>query len=131
MSYTFYTINTVVDIGDGNSGILNSDKFTSTMNLMRLAECIMQHSYPLMVSVTKNEVDLRDNTISNYYNLPQYWGKCTVSTFKFSLELDIDLNIDNIPLVIPTVLDNDRIVKFKTSNINGTINTSILKTTFK
>lgn len=126
--YTFYTINTVVDIGDGSTPMINDGKFTGAMNLSRLVETITIHDYPMMVSIVKNEVDLSKDSNSDFYNLPAFWGKCTVSTFKFALTNDVTLKINGVPLVLPTVVNNSRITKFLT--MNSTRNISIIKQTF-
>lgn len=126
--YTFYTINTVVDIGDGSTPTIIDSKFTGAMNLSRLLEAIMVHDYPMMVSVVRNEVDLTKGNNSEFYSLPSVWGKCIVSTFKFALPIDVNLRLNGIPLVLPTVVNNDRITKFITTNC--TRNISISKQTF-
>lgn len=128
-SYTFYTVTTVVDIGDGSTKpIISDNKFTGTMNLCRLVETIMVHSYPMMVSVVHCVVDLSKNNNHSYYGLPECWGECTVSTFKFALPMDIDINVDGIPLVLPTIVNGVRITKFSTES--STKNIHITKQTF-
>ena len=119
--YTFYTIHTVVDIGDGKTPTIIDSKFTGAMNLSRLLEAIM-------VSVVKNEVDLYKDNNSSFYNMPISWGKCTISTFKFALPMDVELRLNGIPLVLPTELNGKRITKFITSGDD--INISISKQTF-
>lgn len=126
--YTFYTIHTVIDIGDGSTPTIKDGKFTGAMNLSRILEAIMVHDYPIMVSVVKTEVDLTKGNNSEFYNLPSSWGKCTVSTFKFSLSKDVNLRIHGIPLVLPTELNNQRITKFIMNN--STRNISVSKQTF-
>ncbi|GAB0877558.1 hypothetical protein MZ16F87_41750 [Escherichia coli] len=126
--YTFYTINTVVDIGDGTTPTIIDSKFTGAMNLSRLLEAIMAHDYPMMVSVVKTEVDLYKDNNASFYNLPVSWGKCTLSTFKFAIPMDVDLRLNGIPLVLPTELNGKRITKFITTG-NDT-NISISKQTF-
>lgn len=126
--YTFYTINTVVDIGDGSTPTILDSKFTGAMNLSRLLESIMVHDYPMMVSVVKNEVDLNKGNNAEFYDLPSSWGKCTVSTFKFAIPMDVNLRINGIPLVLPTEVNRQRITKFIT--MNSTRNISISKQTF-
>lgn len=126
--YTFYTIHTVVDIGDGSTPTIIDGKFTGAMNLSRILEAIMVHDYPMMVSVVRNEVDLTKGNNSEFYNLPSSWGKCIVSTFKFSLSKDVNLKIHGIPLVLPTELNYQRITKFITNN--STRNISVSKQTF-
>lgn len=126
--YTFYTIHTVVDIGDGKTPTIIDSKFTGAMNLSRLLEAIMVYDYPMMVSVVKNEVDLYKDNNSSFYNIPFSWGKCTISTFKFALPMDVELRLNGIPLVLPTELNGKRITKFITSGDD--INISISKQTF-
>ncbi len=126
--YTFYTIHTVVDIGDGSTPTIIDGKFTGAMNLSRILETIMIHDYPMMVSVVRNEVDLTKGNNSEFYNLPSQWGKCIISTFKFSLSKDVNLRIHGIPLVLPTELNNQRITKFIMHNC--TRNISVSKQTF-
>lgn len=127
-AYTFYTINTVVDIGDGSTKPIENNKVTSTVNLNRLLEQIMVHSYPMMVSVNEIQVDLSSSTESVHYNLPSIWGKCTVRVFKFALPVDIDIKIDGVPLVIPTLINDQRISKFTSTGDERNI--SINKKTF-
>lgn len=127
-SYTFYTISTVVDIGDGHTKPIENEKMTSTVNLNRLLEQIMVHSYPMMVSVSETLVDLKKYTNSSYYNLPAKWGECIVRTFKFALEHDVDIKIDGIPLVLPTIVNGIRINKFVSTGTERNI--SISKKTF-
>lgn len=135
-SYTFYTINTVIDIGDGKTPPIENNKFTGAMNLSRLLESIMVYGHPMMVSINKLEVDLSKNNNSTFYNLPEQWGNCVVSTFKFTLPVDVDIIIDGIPLVVPCIVNNTRLTKFNTLNIQNTQNTqsacniSITKQTF-
>lgn len=126
--YTFYTINTVVDIGDGSTPTIIDSKFTGAMNLSRLLECVMEYDYPMMVSVVKTEVNLSDENNSSFYNLPSTWGKCIVSTFKFAIPMDVELRINGIPLVLPTVVNNNRITKFAITGKESNI--SISKQTF-
>lgn len=126
--YTFYTIHTVVDIGDGSTPTIIDGKFTGAMNLSRLIEAIMVFDYPMMVSVVKTDVDLMKDNNSDFYNLPSSWGKCTVSTFKFALPMDVNLQISGIPLVLPTVVNNIRITKLNTATSSRNI--SISKQTF-
>lgn len=128
-SYTFYTIYTVIDIGDGST--IKDGNLTSGMNLNRLLESIMVHSYPMMVSVSKDDIDMTKNNNSTYYSLPDDWGHCVVSTFKFSLPKDVDINLDGIPLVRPTVVNGYRINKFMSTGSDGSLpNISISKQTF-
>lgn len=125
--YTFYTIHTVIDIGDGNSTKQN-DILNSSKNLARLLESIMIQSYPMMVSLHTDEVDLSKNNNSAYYSLPRIWGMCKISTFKFALPMDVEISIDGVPLVLPSTVSGNRISKFK---ITGTDrNISITKQTF-
>lgn len=126
--YTFYTINTVVDIGDGNTPPIIDDKFTGAMNLARIIEVVMMYDYPMMVSVVKTEVDLSKNNNSEYYNLPSSWGKCIISTFKFAIPMDVVLKINGVPLVLPTIVNGARITKF--NSVNSNRNISISKQTF-
>ncbi|WNA16018.1 structural protein [Xanthomonas phage XaC1] len=124
--YTFYTIHTVIDIGDGNSkqnNILNSSK-----NLTRLLESIMSKSYPMMVSLHTDKIDLSKNNNSSYYALPRLWGECTISTLKFALPMDIDIPVDGVPLVVSTLVNQYRITKFKSTGLDRNI--SITKQTF-
>ncbi len=125
--YTFYTIYTVIDIGEGRNvnetEILNSNK-----NLLRLLESIMTYSYPMMVSLTITDVDLSKNNNSTYYSLPRIWGECKISTFKFALPMDINISVDGIPLVMPCIVNGKRISKFKISGSERNI--SITKQTF-
>ena len=126
--YTFYTIHTVVDIGDGATPTIIDGKFTGAMNLSRLIEAIMVFDYPMMVSVVRTDVDLMKDNNSDFYNLPSSWGKCTVSTFKFALPMDVNLQISGIPLVLPTVVNNIRVTKLNTATSSRNI--SISKQTF-
>ena len=96
--YTFYTITTVVDIGDGVTGSVKNGEFTATINLARLVDTIQQHAYPMMVPVTSTEVHLGRDGNDSFYHLPAVWGSCKVTTFKFSLDVDVDLDINGIPL---------------------------------
>ena len=127
-NYTFYTINTVIDIGDGNSTIKNGN-LTSGMNLNRLLESIMLYSYPMMVSIVRDKIDLTKNNNNTYYSLPIYWGECMISTFKFALPIDVDIDIDGIPLVVPCYVNNIRISKFDSITTNWNI--SITKQSFE
>lgn len=125
--YTFYTIYTVIDIGDGKT-IDESEILNSSKNLSRLLESIMSYSYPMMVSLTITDVDLSKHNNSNYYSLPRKWGECKISTFKFALPIDINISIDGVPLVVPTIVNGIRISKFKISSSERNI--SITKQTF-
>lgn len=127
-SYTFYTINTIIDIGDGNTTPISDGIFTGAMNLCRLVESIMVFDRPMMVSVVKTNVDLRKNNNSTFYNLPSSWGECIVSTFKFTLPMDVNINCNGIPLVLPTVVNGHRLTKFNSTTSERNI--SILKQTF-
>lgn len=129
-SYTFYIVNTVVDIGDGETGSVLNGELTGTINLGRMVESIMQHSYPMMVSVNTKMVDLSKDANASYYSLPAEWKYCKVSTFKFALEHDAVLDIDGIPLVVPCIVGDVRISKYNTSSALELINTSIEKRTF-
>lgn len=126
--YTFYTIHTVVDIGDGSTPAILDDKFTGAMNLSRIVEAVMVYDYPMMVSVVKNEVDLTKNNNSDFYDLPTSWGKCTISTFKFAIPMDVMIQVNGIPLVLPTVVNGTRITKF--NSVFSNRNISISKQTF-
>lgn len=128
ISYTFYTINTVIDIGDGKTPPIVNDEFTGAMNLSRLVECVMIYDRPMMVSVVNSVVDLTKNNNSTFYNLPSSWGECTVSTFKFALPMDIELKVNGIPLVIPTIVNGKRLTKF--NSVTSERNISITKQTF-
>lgn len=121
-------MNTVVDIGDGNTAPILDGSFTGAMNLCRLIESIMIFDRPMMVSVTKSIVDLSKNNNSSFYNLPSSWGECTVSTFKFVLPMDVNVNCNGIPLVLPTVVNNSRLTKF--NSVTTERNISISKQTF-
>lgn len=124
-SYTFYTIHTVIDIGDGSTSSVENGSFT---NLARLVEGIMLYSYPMMVSIHKTNIDLQDSLNSTFYDLPKTWGNVCISTFKFTLDKDVDLNVDGIPLVLPTIIKNNRITKFHSTGVDKNI--SIQKQTF-
>lgn len=126
--YTFYTIHTVVDIGDGSTPAIINDKFTGAMNLSRIVEAVMMYDYPMMVSVVRTEVDLSKNNNSDFYDLPSSWGKCIISTFKFAIPMDVMIQVNGIPLVLPTVVNGTRITKFNAVNSNRNI--SISKQTF-
>lgn len=126
--YTFYTIHTVVDIGDGSTPPITDGKFTGAMNLSRLIETVMVFDYPMMVSIVKTDVDLTSGNNSDFYGLPSSWGNCTVSTFKFAIPMDVNLNINGVPLVLPTIVNNIRITKFNA--VNSSRNISISKQTF-
>lgn len=126
--YTFYTIHTVVDIGDGSTPAIKDDKFTGAMNLSRIVEAVMMFDYPMMVSVVRNEVDLSKGNNSEFYDLPSSWGKCTISTFKFAIPMDVTIQVNGIPLVLPTVVNGTRITKF--NSVNSSRNISISKQTF-
>lgn len=126
--YTFYTINTIVDIGDGSTPAIEDGKFTSAMNLSRIVDSVMEYDYPMMVSVVKDEVDLSKGNNSEFYGLPSSWGKCIVSTFKFALPVDVNININGIPLVLPTTVNHTRITRF--NMVSSTRNLSISKQTF-
>ena len=125
--YTFYTIHTVIDIGDGKN-VNETEILNSSKNLSRLLESIMSYSYPMMVSLTISDVDLSKNNNSNYYSLPRIWGECKISTFKFALPMNINISIDGVPLVMPCVINDVRISKFKLSEPDRNI--SITKQTF-
>lgn len=127
-SYTFYTINTVVDIGDGKISPIVDTNFTGTMNLSRLVECIMMYERPMMVSINKTIVDLSSGTNSSFYNLPSSWGECVISTFKFALPIDVDFTFNGIPLVLPTLVNGIRLTKF--NSVTTERNISITKQTF-
>lgn len=129
-NYTFYIINTVVDIGDGETGSVLNGKLTGTINLGRMVDCIMQHSYPMMVSVTSKVVDLGLEANASYYSLPQEWGLCTVSTFKFTLDKNAEIELTGIPLVVPGEVNGNRITKYSTTCSTELQNTSIEKRTF-
>jgi|AGFT01.1.fsa_nt_gi hypothetical protein len=126
--YTFYTINTIVDIGDGSTPAIIDGKFTGAMNLTRIIQSVMDYDYPMMVSIVKNEVDLSKGNNSDFYNLPPSWGKCIVSTLKFALPVDVHIQLTGIPLVLPTVVNKTRITRFNLAY--STRNTSITKQTF-
>jgi hypothetical protein len=126
--YTFYTINTVVDIGDGSTQSIIDNKFTGAMNLTRIVDAIMMYDYPMMVSIVKTEVDLTKGNNGEFYNLPTTWGKCIVSTFKFAIPMDVIIKIDGIPLVVPTLVNDTRITRFNSTLSNRNI--SISKQTF-
>lgn len=127
-SYTFYTINTVIDIGDGSTPTILDGKFTGAMNLTRLVESVMVYDYPMMVSVVCTEVDLSKQTNSVFYNLPRIWGNCVVSTFKFALPMEVSIPISGIPLVLPTEVNGIRLTRF--NNTTSERNTSITYQTF-
>lgn len=126
--YTFYTVNTVIDIGDGVTSPIVDGKFTGAMNLSRLLETIMTYDYPMMVSVTKSEIDLSSDNNSDFYNLPPSWGKCIVSTFKFALSVNVNLTFNAIPLVVPCDVNGTRLTRFNSAN--SVRNISISKQTF-
>lgn len=126
--YTFYTINTIVDIGDGSTPAIHDGKFTGAMNLSRIVDSVMEYDYPMMVSVVKTEVDLSKGNNSEFYGLPASWGKCIVSTFKFALPVDVHINVNGIPLVLPTTVNKTRITRF--NMVSSTRNLSISKQTF-
>lgn len=126
--YTFYTIHTIVDIGDGSTPAIIDGKFTGAMNLSRIVESVMEYDYPMMVSITKDEVDLAKGNNSDFYALPPSWGKCTVSTFKFALPVDVHINVNGIPLVLPTIVNKTRLTRF--NMVSSTRNISISKQTF-
>lgn len=126
--YTFYTINTVVDIGDGSTPTISDGKFTGAMNLSRIVESVMEYDYPMMVSVIKAEVDLSKGNSSEFYALPPSWGKCIVSTFKFALPVNVHINLNGIPLVLPTMVNKTRVTRF--NMVTSTRNISISKQTF-
>jgi len=128
ISYTFYTINTVIDIGDGLTPPIVDGTFTGAMNLSRLIECVMEFDRPMMVSVAKTEVDLSKNNNSSFYNLPSSWGECIVSTFKFALPMNVDIKVMGVPLVLPTDVNGTRLTKF--NNTTSERNISITKQTF-
>lgn len=125
--YTFYTIHTVIDIGDGRN-VNETEILNSSKNLTRLLESIMSYSYPMMVSLTISDIDLSKNNNHAYYSLPRVWGECKISTFKFTLPMDINISIDGVPLVMPCVVNDVRISKFKLSGSERNI--SITKQTF-
>lgn len=125
--YTFYTIHTVIDIGDGRN-VNETEILNSSKNLTRLLESIMSYSYPMMVSLNISDVDLSKNNNHTYYSLPRVWGECKISTFKFALPMDINISIDGVPLVMPCVVNGVRISKFKLSG--SELNISITKQTF-
>lgn len=127
-SYTFYTINTVIDIGDGSTPTIIDGKFTGAMNLTRLVESVMVYDYPMMVSVVRNQVDLSKVNNADYYNLPRFWGNCVVSTFKFTLPMEVSIPLSGIPLVVPTVVNDLRLTRFTTATSER--NTSITYQTF-
>lgn len=126
--YTFYTIHTVIDIGDGSTPAIIDGKFTGAMNLSRIVDSVMEYDYPMMVSVNKDVVDLSSGNNSDFYSLPPSWGKCTVSTFKFALPVNVHINLNGIPLVLPTVVNNTRLTRFNMAS--STRNISISKQTF-
>lgn len=126
--YTFYTIHTIVDIGDGSTPTIIDGKFTGAMNLSRIVESVMEYDYPMMVSIVKDEVDLSKGNNSDFYALPASWGKCIISTFKFALPVDVNININGIPLVLPTVVNKTRLTRFNL--VSSTRNISISKQTF-
>ncbi len=128
ISYTFYTVNTVIDIGDGKTPPIVNNEFTGAMNLSRLVECVMLFDRPMMVSVVSTDVDLSKNNNSAFYNLPSIWGECTVSTFKFALPMDVELQLNGIPLVLPTIVNGIRLTKF--NSVTSERNISITKQTF-
>lgn len=125
--YTFYTIHTVIDIGDGRN-VNETEILNSSKNLTRLLESIMSYSYPMMVSLNISDVDLSKNNNHTYYSLPRVWGECKISTFKFALPIDINISIDGVPLVMPCIVNGVRISKFKLSGSERNI--SITKQTF-
>lgn len=127
-SYTFYTIHTVIDIGDGSTPTILDNKFTGAMNLCRIVESVMMFHHPMMVSVTKELVDLGKPTNSTYYGLPQIWGECIVSTFKFAIPMDVNISITGIPLVLPCIVNGQRLTKFNSTASNR--NVCISKQTF-
>lgn len=129
MSYTFYTINTVIDIGDGEQPVIKSGNVTTSMNLNRMVESIMIHGYPMMVSVQETIVDLEKDNNSYFYGLPKIWGECKIWTFKFSLnDYKETIKMDGIPLVIPVNVNGMRINKF--DSVSKIKNTSISFKTF-
>ena len=128
ISYTFYTINTVIDIGDGNTPPIVDGEFTGAMNLSRLIECVMMFDRPMMVSVVRAEADLSKNNNSAFYNLPSNWGECIVSTLKFALPMDVELKVNGVPLVLPSEVNGVRLTKF--NSVSSERNISITKQTF-
>ncbi|EBS4516390.1 hypothetical protein DQT32_03035 [Salmonella enterica subsp. enterica serovar Braenderup] len=128
ISYTFYTVNTVIDIGDGKTPPIVNEMFTGAMNLSRLVECVMVFERPMMVSVVRTEVDLSKNNNSSFYNLPSTWGECIVSTFKFALPMDVDIKVNGVPLVLPTEVNGTRLTRF--NSVTSERNISITKQTF-
>lgn len=127
-SYTFYTIHTVIDIGDGSTSTIVDGKFTGAMNLCRIVESVMMYHHPMMVSVTKALVDLSKPTNATFYNLPRVWGECVVSTFKFAIPMDVTISLNGIPLVLPVEVNGKRLTKF--NNTTSERNLSISKQTF-
>ncbi len=127
-SYTFYTVNTVVDIGNGNTPPIVDGEFTSAMNLARIIECIMEFDRPMMVSITQHHIDLGKHNNSTFYDLPASYGDCTVSTLKFALPVDADIKLHGVPLVQPTTVNGTRINKFSVNEPERNI--SINKQTF-
>lgn len=130
--YTFYTINTVVDIGDGKNECVLNGNITTTLNLYKLIECVTNYDYPMMVSISIDEnVDLTIEENKNYYNLPSIWGVCDIYTLKFTLSKNINLTFDGIPLVIPSIVNNNRISKFiENTELSNIKNISINKESF-
>lgn len=127
-SYTFYTIHTVIDIGDGSTPTILDGKFTGAMNLCRIVESVMMYHHPMMVSVTKTLVDLNKLTNSTFYGLPQTWGECIVSTFKFAIPMDVNLTLNGIPLVLPCEVNGRRLTKLNSTTSER--NVCISKQTF-
>lgn len=136
-NYTFVSIHTLVNLGDGHTSLINDDGgITTTANLARLVDNVMCFSYPIVTRVESQLVDLSTTKNKAYYKLPHWDGVYRVYTFKFTVcDINADAlrkRLDNIPLVIPTYVHQEsaavRLTRFITAGTNR--NTTIICNSF-
>lgn len=126
--YQFFTIHTLIDIGDGKTALLDDDgSITPTANLSRIVDTILRFAYPFMTTVSSCVVDLSKDKNKSYYRLSsEHNDNLEIFTFKFAVKSENILHelvssLDNVPVVI----SNHGFVKFQTSGTDK--NTTIIQ----
>lgn len=119
--YTFFTIYTVVLVGNGEK-TETPIELTPQANLKRILDYLDKFGYPILITISTDIVDLNLSENQNYYKLPYIWGKCTVSTIKFSIKGEHkDVCINGIPLPFCHEVNDIRISKFDSVSCDNNI----------
>lgn len=129
--YIFVTIHTLIDIGDGSTGLIDgSGNISTTANLARIVDTVLRFSHPFMTTILSATVDLSKERNKIYYRLGTNWDlEQTVFTFKFAIKTVDNIcerlrcSLDGVPLVIPNA--NNSIDRFITTGPNK--NTTIIE----